>query len=115
MPVEQHERRRQGLCFNCDEPYVRGHQCKWLFYLESSDFDMEEDGMVDAAPNAKPDDDLPPQDVTAATARVVSLHAFAGIRTENTMIIHMVLKGTCFLALLDTGSTHNFLQGAAMT
>ena len=26
-PAEQVERRRQGLCFNCDEPYVRGHVC----------------------------------------------------------------------------------------
>jgi hypothetical protein len=114
-PAEQQEHRRQGLCFNCDEPYVRGHQCKRLFYLESSDFDMEEDGAVDPAPNAKPDDDMPPQDVTVATACVVSLHALAGICTENTMIMLVVLKGACFLALLDTGSTHNFLQGAAMT
>jgi hypothetical protein len=101
------------MCFNCDEPYVRGHHCKRLFYLESSDFDME-DGAVDAAPNAKPDDNLPPQDVTTATACVVSLHALEGIRTENTMIMLVVLKGVRFLALLDTGSTHNFLQGAAM-
>jgi hypothetical protein len=37
-PEELLERRRQGLCYNCDEPYVRGHQCKRLFYLESADF-----------------------------------------------------------------------------
>jgi hypothetical protein len=34
-PAEQQERRRQGLCYNCDEPYVRGHQCKCVFYLEA--------------------------------------------------------------------------------
>lgn len=34
----QHVRRRQGLCFNCDEPYVRGHVCQRLFYLEVDDF-----------------------------------------------------------------------------
>jgi hypothetical protein len=50
-----------------------------------------------------------------ATACVVSLHALAGIRTEKTMIMPVVLKGARFLALLDTGSTHNFLHGAAMT
>jgi hypothetical protein len=33
-PAEQLERRHQGLCYNCDEPFVRGHQCKRLFYLE---------------------------------------------------------------------------------
>ena len=26
-PAEQHERHRQGLCFNCDEPYIPGHVC----------------------------------------------------------------------------------------
>jgi hypothetical protein len=113
-PAEQQEHRHQGPCFNCDEPYVSAHQCTRLFYLESSDFDMEEDGAVDAAPNDKLDDDLPPQDVTVATACVVSLHAFAGIRTKNTMIMPVVLKGARILAL-DTGSTHNFLQGVAMT
>ena len=37
-PAEQLERRRQGLCYNCDEPYVRGHVCQRLFYLEAADF-----------------------------------------------------------------------------
>jgi hypothetical protein len=32
------ERRRQGLCYNCDEPYVRGHKCQRLFYLEIADY-----------------------------------------------------------------------------
>lgn len=27
-----------GLCFNYDEPYVRGHVYQHLFYLESTDF-----------------------------------------------------------------------------
>jgi hypothetical protein len=26
--VEMLERRRQGLCFSCDEPYVRDHHCQ---------------------------------------------------------------------------------------
>jgi hypothetical protein len=26
------------LCYNCDEPFVRGHQCKRLFYLESGNY-----------------------------------------------------------------------------
>jgi len=37
-PAEQLECRRQGLCYNCDELFVRGHQCKRLFYLESADY-----------------------------------------------------------------------------
>jgi hypothetical protein len=38
-PAKQQERRRQGLCYNCDEPYVCGHVCqRRLFYLESTYF-----------------------------------------------------------------------------
>jgi len=39
--TEMLERRRQGLCFNCDEPYVRGHHCQRLFFLEADDFPAE--------------------------------------------------------------------------
>lgn len=50
-PAEMAERRRQGLCYNCDEPYVRGHKWQRLFFLEMTDF-------VDDAPNLL--DDPPP-------------------------------------------------------
>nr|XP_051196798.1 uncharacterized protein LOC127310138 [Lolium perenne] len=35
--AEQLERRRQGLCFKCDEKYAPGHTCARLFYLETVD------------------------------------------------------------------------------
>jgi hypothetical protein len=38
------DRRSKGLCFNCDEKYVRGHRCKRLFYIESADEDDEDEG-----------------------------------------------------------------------
>jgi hypothetical protein len=28
----------QGLCFNCDEHYVHGHVCLWIFILEANDY-----------------------------------------------------------------------------
>ena len=35
-PTQMEERRRKGLCFNCDEKFQPGHQCKStkLFLLE---------------------------------------------------------------------------------
>ena len=48
-PAEQLERRRQGLCFNCDEPYVPGHVCQRLFYLESGDYIVEDEPAADVA------------------------------------------------------------------
>ena len=41
-PAEMSERRKQGLCYNCDEPYVQGHKCARLFYLEAADYIVEE-------------------------------------------------------------------------
>lgn len=36
------ERRARGLCYNCDEPYSVGHQCKKLFWLELANQEVEE-------------------------------------------------------------------------
>ncbi|KAH0738993.1 hypothetical protein KY290_037698 [Solanum tuberosum] len=37
------ERRLKGLCFNCDEPFTRGHQCKKLFWI---DFVNDEEELI---------------------------------------------------------------------
>jgi hypothetical protein len=44
-----------------------------------------------------------------ANALVVPLHAVACLQTENNMVIYVTIKGERLLALLDTGSTHNFI------
>ena len=112
-PAEQLERRRQGLCFNCDEPYVAGHVCPRLFYLETVDYieDTPADGLGELPPPAAAET-VPA--TTKATAFVVSLHALAGIRDERTMLLPVTIHGQRLVALLDTGSTHNFLPEATM-
>jgi hypothetical protein len=110
------ERRRQGLCYNCDEPYVRGHVCQRLFYLESTDY---------------VDDAFPPEDHAGAfnhgeaghpatpgadTAQdsdpppTVSLHAIVGVQTEQAMRLPVIIHGHRLVALLDSGSTTNFIN-----
>jgi hypothetical protein len=37
------KRRRHGLCYKCDELFVRGHHCQRLFYLEVS---TDDDGVA---------------------------------------------------------------------
>jgi hypothetical protein len=110
-PVEQQERRRQGLCFNCDEPYVRGHVCQRLFYLEVDDFldEAASEGVVDHL------EEPAALDVTGANVLVVSLHALAGIRTNKTLLLPVTINGERLLTLMDTGLTHNFLNGDMMS
>jgi hypothetical protein len=112
--AEQLERHRQGLCFNCDEPYVPDHLCPRLFYLEMVDY-------VEADTPAEELGKLPPP-ATAETATatttvivfVVSLHALAGICHERIMLLPVTIHGKLLVAHLDTGSTHNFLPTATM-
>ena len=98
--AEMAERRRQGLCYNCDEPYVRGHKCQRLFYLEVSDCD-------DHNQSANADEvaeDLPP---------LISLHAITGNRSADTMQVKVGIGNHQFTALLDSGSTRNFISESA--
>jgi hypothetical protein len=64
-PTEQQERRRKGLCFNCDEPYVRGHVCQRLFYLNDDYVEDGEPAKVAAAALFQPPGTAPPDPETA--------------------------------------------------
>ncbi|KAJ4786652.1 polyprotein [Rhynchospora pubera] len=99
-PAEMAERRQQGLCFNCDESYVRGHRCKRLFFLDIMDDD--DDTFLDQPVDTP---DFPPE---------ISLHAITGIPTASTMHLTVTIKGQSFLALVDSGSTSNFLSTAVI-
>jgi hypothetical protein len=94
---EQQERRRLGLCFNCDEKYSRGHNrtCRRLFFVEGVELEMA----VDAAGDAVPAEEAP----------IYSLHVVAGVPTFDTLQVRAFLGTAVLVALLDTGSTHNFI------
>lgn len=91
------------MCYNCDEKYGRRHNrvCKRLFLLDS----VEEDDAVDAEGG----DDAQ----ITGDALVFSLHAVAGVRVGNTIQVRVQLGTESCTALLDTGSTHNFIVEAA--
>ena len=94
--AEQEERRRLGLCFNCDEKYSRGHNkvCKRLFLLDCAVDDDDTTAAEDAADTESP---------------VFSLHAVAGVPVADTIQVTVSVGGASFLALLDSGSTHSFI------
>ncbi|XP_066374128.1 uncharacterized protein [Miscanthus floridulus] len=99
--AEQDERRCLGLCFNCDERYSRCHNkvCKRLFLLDSI---MDDD-----------DDDAGGEDTPDPEAPVFSLHAVAGVPSGNTLLLRVTLGAASLVALVDTGSSHNFIGEAA--
>lgn len=42
---------------------------------------------------------------------MISLNAITGIRTEDPMQLYITMGNEQFVALLDSGSTHNFIRG----
>ncbi|KAK3146343.1 hypothetical protein QOZ80_3BG0264910 [Eleusine coracana subsp. coracana] len=95
-PAEIDERRRKDQCFNCDEKWERGHNkvCKRLFHLE----------LVDNAEPAEMEDE--PH---------ISVYAITGVSIGETMQMVTHMGSAMLTALLDSGSTHNFVSEAAAT
>ncbi|KAK1608875.1 hypothetical protein QYE76_032548 [Lolium multiflorum] len=95
-PAEMDDRRAKVLCFNCDEKFVRGDRCKRLFYIQSADDD--EEPLADGQEEAK-----------------ISLLAVTGIPTSDTMQVAICIGDRDLVALLDSGSTHNFIHEGLAT
>lgn len=87
-----------GLCFNCNEQFVRGHRCKRLFWLET-EVDLDSGEQVD-------DQQTEPE---------ISLLAVTGICTAQTMQVKVRIGDFEGIALFDSGSTHNFLNQDCVT
>jgi predicted aspartyl protease len=97
------QRRAEGLCFNCDEKYVQGHRCKKLFVLEVDDTDDDEEADEEIECSALTlGEELPG----------ISLHAITGVRAKGfqTMKVFVSVGDAVAVALLDTGSSHNFID-----
>lgn len=79
--AEMDEKRAKGLCFLCDEKYVRGHVCKakkQLFLVElceEGDVTMEEDLEPDQFQDQEAIDNI----VNPEECMTISLQAFTGV------------------------------------
>jgi hypothetical protein len=112
--AEQLERHHKGLCFNCDEIFAPGHVCARLFYLETVDEEEVEALTTELAATTLSEASVTTYGPVDATVFIVSLYAMAGIKTAKTMLLPVTIHGERLTALVDMGSTHNFLSGDAM-
>jgi len=97
------ERRRQGPCFNCNEKYSRSHNrfCRHIFFVDGVEIDDVEGGAAHQ------------EDDAATETPVFSLHAVAGVAVGAPILLRVTLGAATLVALVDTGSTHNFIGEAA--
>ncbi|KAH9699108.1 hypothetical protein KPL71_024219 [Citrus sinensis] len=96
--AEMQERRANKLCYYCDEKFEPGHKCKQrqIYLLEG-----EDDAELSDEGNKIGDDE---------EDHLVSLHAMSGAVSHQTMRIKGNIKKKGIIILIDSGSTHNFLD-----
>ncbi|KAJ1259396.1 hypothetical protein BS78_10G151600 [Paspalum vaginatum] len=92
-PEEMADKRRKGECYFCTEKFGPDHKCtsKGIFLLELEDDASEDDAAADLG---------------------ISLHALTGITTANTMQLCVRVGDADLLALVDSSSTHTFINTA---
>ena len=110
-PEEMAFRREKGLCYNCDEKWNANHRCKGRIMLliadeppapTSVEFGFEEEPVTTVS-------DSPELSSNNACSHI-SLHALSGLPSSETFRIFGVIKHARLTLLIDSGSTHNFLQ-----
>jgi hypothetical protein len=107
--AQMFDRRKKGLCYSCDSKWHQGHVCPSpkLFLIEG----IEEEAVPTAdQPTA---DQLPepdPGDFFLEEFPEISLNAITGTPTPKTMRIVGFIKNQQVVILIDSGSTHNFLD-----
>ena len=95
------ERRKKGICYYCDEKWQPRHNCKGLklFMIEEVQ-EVHEVEVVEVEDNTE--FQLDQADIT--------LYALLGNPSPRTMRVLGQINGHWVVILLDTGSSHNFLD-----
>jgi Retroviral aspartyl protease/Ty3 transposon capsid-like protein len=100
------QRRALGQCFKCGEKYFPGHQCKFkIQMLVGQHTEQEEDGVPAEMNNNPPEEE---QQVTEEV--IVSMHATSNNPCSNTMRFKGQIGTFPIFALIDSGSTHSFVN-----
>ncbi|XP_026409868.1 uncharacterized protein LOC113304966 [Papaver somniferum] len=97
-------RREKGLCYNCDVVYSTGHVCK------SQQLFMEQVQQPESSEEAK--EEVYEEDVESPVESdmKISLHALTGNVNGDTIRILGTIERHKILILIDTGSTHSFID-----
>lgn len=103
------ERREKGLCYNCEEKFSPGHRCKTqkLYLLDGTQTEEEDGTEQEEAIEARQGEVSMSETVDFPE---ISLHVISGMVTPQTMRARGNLGRNSVMVLIDSGSTHNFID-----
>nr|XP_023907237.1 uncharacterized protein LOC112018933 [Quercus suber] len=113
--AQMEERKKRGLCYNCDEKWAPGHKCKQatLFLLEgvevtsdSSCNDLVVELVNGGCMERRQDEEAEPE---------ITLYALVGSPNPGTMRVNGKVNSVSLVILVDSGSTHNFIDAAVIS
>jgi len=104
--AQMDERRRKGLCYTCDAKWTRGHVCAApkLFILEAVEGAK---GELVKNPDQLEED---PGEFFLEEFLEISLNAITGSPSPKIMRVVGLLKFHQVVIIIDSGSTHNFVD-----
>jgi hypothetical protein len=108
------DRRDKGLCYYCEDRWLPSHKCKAprLYLLSGLTLPLEdigEDVYYDSFDAADP---IPEFDVVECKEPEISLNAISGSLGAKSMRLMARLQNQQVSILVDSRSTHNFLDPA---
>ncbi|XP_026399027.1 uncharacterized protein LOC113294867 [Papaver somniferum] len=105
-PVEQRERRAQGVCFNCDKLSTPNHICEdpRLTLLDVDEVEHD-------SPTAPTKETIIFDNIEISESEpMISLNSLMGSPFPRKMRFNGYTKAQSITVLIDSGSTHNFLH-----
>ncbi|XP_031478539.1 uncharacterized protein LOC116249553 [Nymphaea colorata] len=104
---EERDRRfQQGLCYNCEEKWHKGHECK-----KKRLYAVLEDDEEPPTDDDSSEDEVPPEVlVEAAIGEETSCHSLTDPSKAKAMRVRGYVNQTRLVVLLDSGATHNFMS-----
>lgn len=109
------EKRAKGICFWYDEKFTPGHNCRkkrqlYFMQLPEENMEEEEETVEEVEEENSPQEEVEVFTPSQPIQSHLTLHAMMGIHSFKTMMLTGSAMGKPIHVLIDSGSTHNFLD-----